>query len=490
MASKDKTGPGESAQALFSAIADDLGDAASIFMVLNLRKYPTFERFEAGAFGGKSNRQRLDDSAKWIDTTSSLTQIEEFLKKETGWYKSAVLIAVKMMDYLTTETSFSSWSDMDNIGHDRYYIRGDKIISDGISTLFKTANTSKATALTGSVKFADINKWSPADIYYAQKSFNMIALQGELKKANANPDSYTFGNLNLFISEHINNGVLLPLSLKKQTKSVKIQLVNFVPSVEQQLVFGLPKKGSPGSVTGGLWYKSHTFGTSKTFKEYKRLDRKPTAPFEPVTLKEKKSAPTRDIQINISENQSRSAVSGIIKLRHDASTNAFKAEFIYTKAEARGGSVGSHKKIVELMQGVDSALAENFNSAIEAGRLNFKNKMKNDYVKDKSKENIREVGKKPPKDIDKETHPSSKARIAALKTMFPASNSKDDPFINLRGEESAMLVMNEISPIINKFLNANSSSGNAVNSADELIRIIFMYVTSRMPNSGKFVIAK
>jgi len=75
MASKDKTGPGESAQALFSAIADDLGDAASIFMVLNLRKYPTFERFEAGAFGGKTNRQRLDDSAKWIDTTSSLTQI-------------------------------------------------------------------------------------------------------------------------------------------------------------------------------------------------------------------------------------------------------------------------------------------------------------------------------------------------------------------------------------------------------------------------------
>ena len=34
------------------------------------------------------------------------------------------------------------------------------------------------------------------------------------------------------------------------------------------------------------------------------------------------------------------------------------------------------------------------------------------------------------------------------------------------------------------------SSGKDVASADRLIRIIFMYVTSRMPNSGKFVIAK
>jgi len=485
MASKDKTGPGESAQALFSAIADDLGDAASIFMVLNLRKYPTFERFEAGAFGGKSNRQRLDDSAKWIDTTSSLTQIEEFLKKETGWYKSAVLIAVKMMDYLTTETSFSSWSDMDNIGHDRYYIRGDKIISDGISTLFKTANTSKATALTGSVKFADINKWSPADIYYAQKSFNMIALEGELKTANKNANSYTFGDLNRFISRHINEGTLLPLSLKKQTKSVKVQLVNFVPSVEQKLIDGVPTKGASKSVTGGLWYHSHT-----TLTQYKPLKRQITAPFEPINLTEKKSAATRDVQINISSSQSRGSIDGLIKLRHDASTNAFKAEFIYTKAEARGGSVGSHPKLVELMGSVNKNLSEQFDSKISAGRKKFLNKMKTKYVGSSSKDAIRKLSKSPPRNIDKGTYTSSAKRIAALKIMFPSTNRLDDPFINLRGEESGILVMNEIGPTLETFLKEHGTRTTDINEVDRLIRVIFMYVTSRMPNSGKFVIAK
>ena len=55
-----------------------------------------------------------------------------------------------------------------------------------------------------------------------------------------------------------------------------------------------------------------------------------------------------------------------------------------------------------------------------------------------------------------------------------------------RGEISAVNIINKIMPTIKKFFNDKRNK----EKADQFLRIMFEYVTSRTPLSGKFVIAK
>ena len=83
----------ESAQALFCAIADYLGNTDAK-KVLNLNTYGTYEKFKSG----KGNKKLISDSFKKLKTTGvSLDLIEKILIKDIDFYKSSINIAVKLI---------------------------------------------------------------------------------------------------------------------------------------------------------------------------------------------------------------------------------------------------------------------------------------------------------------------------------------------------------------------------------------------------------
>jgi hypothetical protein len=103
-----------------------------------------------------------------------------------------------------------------------------------MAKLFKSAND-QITKTEGQKFFGDINKWSPADIYFAsakaKKIFNELANDSETKKGNL-----TFAELNETIGDTISSGDLLPLSLKKVDKEVVVKQVNFSRKDEEKLL--------------------------------------------------------------------------------------------------------------------------------------------------------------------------------------------------------------------------------------------------------------
>ena len=63
---------------------------------------------------------------------------------------------------------------------------------------------------------------------------------------------------------------------------------------------------------------------------------------------------------------------------------------------------------------------------------------------------------------------------------------KDKPRFDFeRGAISALFVINEVMPILKKFFKDNKKD-----EGNKVLRLMFEYITSRTPLSGKFVIAK
>ena len=167
------------------------------------------------------------------------------------------------------------FKDMIKPGFQRNYLRGDKSVVQKITDLYNIANRNtnynqKIMKISG---FGDINKWSPADIYYASKKVNTDIVK-HLTEANKDK-SYSFDKLNLFISKLIGSGDLLPLSLKKAEASVQIKKVNFDMDIKAQLIDGVIKKGS-NKLVGGLWHTASQGNGWQAFKKFpeKGLKRK------------------------------------------------------------------------------------------------------------------------------------------------------------------------------------------------------------------------
>ena len=78
-----------------------------------------------------------------------------------------------------------------------FYFRGDDDLMGTISELFKSANTQSSIA-NNQKKFGDINKWSPADMYFGSNK----AVK-DLKTLNTDPETksnnLTFAELNNLI---------------------------------------------------------------------------------------------------------------------------------------------------------------------------------------------------------------------------------------------------------------------------------------------------
>ena len=182
----DKTALAESSQALFCAVADFLGERKSE-KVFDIKKYLTYTDFKRAIGEGV-----VSQAEKRIRTPGvSLSDIETFLGKNNDWYKSSVLIAFKLVKDITgVDADFKLKQEgFQNL----FYFRGDQEVMGNIEKLFKIANKSPITE-KNQVKFGNVNKWSPADIYLATDK-----ARGDISKAlqNAKPKSYSFIDLNI-----------------------------------------------------------------------------------------------------------------------------------------------------------------------------------------------------------------------------------------------------------------------------------------------------
>ena len=395
----DKTALAESSQALFCAVADFLGERKSD-KLLDIKKYLTFTDFKRAV-----GEQVISKAEKRIRTPGvSLSDIEEFLLKNNDWYKSSSLIALKLVKDITgIDADFKLKQEgFQNL----FYFRGDQEVMGNIEKLFKIANTSPIT-VANQVKFGNVNKWSPADIYLATEKARKDIGNAVLK---AKPKTYSFIDLNILTSNLIDSGDLLPLSLKKTTKTVQLQKVNFDKKSE---IKALEKVSlSPKKVTNWQPYKKVPFGTK---------------------------GETRDMRAFLNNG-------GEIKFRHDPSAKRFVAEFIGGGAEARGGSIGSIKLFCELFALVD-------------------------------KETSRQVLK--------EYQEGEKLYFEDLKLIENLRGKDKKLFDFERGSISALNIINRIMPILKNWFTKTDKK-----KVDDFIRIIYQYITSRTPLSGKFVIAK
>jgi hypothetical protein len=272
----------ESAQALFCALADLLGSSKAKDC-LNLEKYPTFydftgytgDNFKAKGYNKalkedkkeakteekkrldkekvpknlqtqmlkdfeknfekefkdkvkkklkekpwKKNNEYLKEAFLRRNTKTNvknLSTLKKVLDDELGWYKSSVKIAVKLLADLKL---ISNKYKIINEGCEMVYYRGgkDNPVMGTIAELFALAN--KET-----YKFGDINKWSPADMYFATKT-SLHELKNLLKDFQKS-GGMTWEDLNDKIVEQINLGQLLPLSLKKVKDDAHLVKVNW-----------------------------------------------------------------------------------------------------------------------------------------------------------------------------------------------------------------------------------------------------------------------
>ena len=395
----DKTALAESSQALFCAVADFLGERKSD-KLLDIKKYLTFTDFKRAV-----GEQVISKAEKRIRTPGvSLSDIEEFLLKNNDWYKSSSLIALKLVKDITgIDADFKLKQE----GFQKlFYFRGDQEVMGNIEKLFKIANSSPIT-VANQVKFGNVNKWSPADIYLATEKARKDIGDAVIK---AKPKTYSFIDLNILTSNLIDSGDLLPLSLKKTTKTFQLQKVNFDKKSE---IKALEKVSlSPKKVTNWQPYKKVSFGTK---------------------------GETRDMRAFLNNG-------GEIKFRHDPSAKRFVAEFIGGGAEARGGSIGSIKLFCELFALVD-------------------------------KETSRQVLK--------EYQEGEKLYFEDLKLIENLRGKDKKLFDFERGSISALNIINRIMPILKNWFTKTDKK-----KVDDFIRIIYQYITSRTPLSGKFVIAK
>jgi hypothetical protein len=429
----DTTSLAESSQAFFCAIADYLtikNKNLSDFLDpkdknKGLDTFSGFERKWKSEFKNKTDSlEKIYEKFTEASTGAQRIpygEIEGFLMVDKGWYTSSCLIGKKLVEDITNISSgFSKKPSTSDV----WYFRGDKEVMKNLEDLFKIANKNKPPPA-----FGDINKWSPADIYFAtDKARDRIKASVQVYSG-PKAKAYGFDIMNNMVSEMIEKGDLLPISLKKQTTSVTIKKVNFDKVEESTEIL-----------------KYYYNGLKQDWKKYTLV--KPQ---------------TRDLQIKFSSSDRE-----MIKIRHDASTASMKAEFESRDMEARGGSIGSWKIFCDILAEIDSTTSTKLFNAYTKGNEQFKKE-------------------------SKALKADFEAKVKRLSKPEAIKIARAD-FDNQRGALSAMLVTNEIFPILIDWLDKNKKSNTRsedyVPPSDRFIQELFRYITSRSFDSGKFIIAK
>jgi len=167
----------ESAAAWFSAVRFSLNK--------DITEQPTDKQFDA--------------VASLVSTDKSLDEIKEFLEEEDGWVESCCATANALYDKFGKKNGYN-------------WYRGGSFV-DSINAHFKKVNTSYDTP-----PFANLNKWTPADIWACECSFD----KGEMR------ETTKFSSFNAYLKKAIDDEILFGISLKKTASSeIKITEVNY-----------------------------------------------------------------------------------------------------------------------------------------------------------------------------------------------------------------------------------------------------------------------
>lgn len=347
----DDTSYAESAQALFCAMADYLGRTETT-KLMDIKKFPDLDSL----MGNKTLKGAMDKSYPRIYThykggaKFSLDEITEWLgnPKNKKWYNSTVLIAKEMMEKITLLQGNPKFNIDSPKFQNLYYFRGDDEVMTNIEALFKIANEADVVAVGGTMKFGDVNKWSPADIYFGSNvAKNRIKKTIAEYKTPKSKKAFSFTMLNAMMGELIDSGDILPLSLKQAAGEVTIKEVNFDRSYEEKYINSL-------KITKIQW------------SPYEVL------PFEKWKAVPKTQRQPRDLQVKIAVGQ----VTGTLKFRHDPSGGKYLAEYIPDRGNAKEGQIGSANLIAKVMETLDTTAAAKFKREYDKAFLKFKDEMK------------------------------------------------------------------------------------------------------------------
>ena len=185
----------ESAQALICSLADLLGDdkfdkffdgseiQSKVATYAELKKKVGVEKLKKAY-----NRIRIGGIAQSL--------LEKFLNDEPSWYESSMKIARELINQIKTQVDPDFNFDAPGF-QNMFYFRGDDDLMGTISELFKSANIQSSIS-NNQKRFGDINKWSPADMYFGSNK----AVK-DLKTLNTDPETksnnLTFAELNNLI---------------------------------------------------------------------------------------------------------------------------------------------------------------------------------------------------------------------------------------------------------------------------------------------------
>ena len=494
----------ESAQALFSAIGDLVGLANMPEPQRPAKGKPdsgviwTYKEFKThyGRLQPKPMPIKKVWDSIYVQGGGTFKEIEETFAKDQDWYRSSVYITRKLLtDISKVSTKFPKvqspgWSAM-------LYSRGADAVMGTIATLFKRANTCQKSldskAKSKGIVFGDINKWSPADMYWSSL-VGRRALVDELKVANT-AECYTFLELNRCITRLISSGDLLPLSLKKAGGKVKLVLVNFDPNCERDSVAwfycGTISRGSTPMPSWKNW-KSNTITSVGQDS--------PTGVVGQRKLSITTSA-ARDLQIQIAEKSTAKGTprdgQRFIKIRHDASGGGatFKIQIYERKSQEPAGSLASPKQLGEVMNRVGKkgqkegdAWFRNYTTAV--GRFNADVGPSSSGAKTGGMtlygwEAVPGDGVGPKK-IGRSNNIVIDMRELywAKKGMKIKPNEFKDRYEMLAGNASGKKITNVSLKELHAWLIKDKKR------ADKFVRYIYLYATSRSATSARFVIAK
>lgn len=428
----------ETAQALFCALADYLGQdkiklPKSLFDVKIYKTYPEFKEAWNIQYSKKKNsvEEIFDKHVK--SGKANFSQVDDFLTQKKDWYISSSNIGKKLvaevngLNKMHAKIAPFGWSDV-------FYEHKDEIMAN-IEKLFEVANEKQKNnkdKLTKKkfIPFGELNKWSPADIYFATPLAKKKILDATSIK---NLPKTTFISLNKMISDLIDDGELLPLSLKFQTGDVTIKKVNFNRTREWK---ELEKYGA-----GNYEWTPYPAG---------EIPQKP---------------PARDLKLFLKNTNSEKDK---ILIRHDASTAGIKGEILLKGMEARGGSLGL-EQILGIISLIDETVVQKIQTEYKSGNASFKEKKK--PIRKEFLDKVKEKGY----DIKSKLE-SDREAIKEIR--------KELNYDAKVGQFSALYVSNKVWPIIinNIFKNEEVRSSFA--------RMAYAYAASQSGDSAKFVIAK
>lgn len=399
----------EASQALFCSLADYVlttgGNVEEIFNAKQYSSYDMFQKYWDNTYKNKTIKQIYSSHTDTGKT--DFTRIEDFLQKNPDWLHSSIEIAKRLVEDIDrVVVGFKGLKKPKP--SEIWFVRGDKDVMSNIQKLFTICNETRKEynriAPEKEIVFSDINRWSPADIYFSTDKARK-EIENVLKQR---PNGYSFTDLNLLISDLIKSGNLLPLSLKKTEREATLLKVNF--DREQEL------------------------------KEISKLGYFGIRPWKLYKIN---SPQARYLEIFISADKRWSIV-----LRHDPSTNAFKAEIKVKGGTARFGSLSEPESIKDLLSIFDSSFASSYYKTITNSSKDFLEKRK-------------QLGPKPPK--------GSKLK---------------ETYDQLREEASALYVTNKNIPPLIKWLDSDEQR------AERFVRLVYEFCTSRTIDSAKFVVAK